>query len=133
MKTIRKKTAVQYPKLTRFFFLIVFLAVYPGDTRSQQSCKELIPGIQFSYASFALSTAKRQTLDKLVFRLQNTQLSCSIKLRAFGEGEANERLADRRMEVIKKYLLEKGIDNNRIKKELDKSKKISDLVDLKFE
>ena len=73
--------------------------------------------IHFASNSAEIQERDKEELDRLYERLSNnslTQIELASHTDSIGSDESNMRLSQRRSNSVKKYLVEKGIDENRI-------------------
>ena len=73
--------------------------------------------IHFASNSAEIRERDKEELDRLYERLSNnslTQIELASHTDSIGSDESNMRLSQRRSNSVKKYLVEKGIDENRI-------------------
>ena len=73
--------------------------------------------LHFASNSAEIRERDKEELDRLYERLSNnslTQIELASHTDSIGSDESNMRLSQRRSNSVKKYLVEKGIDENRI-------------------
>ena len=73
--------------------------------------------VHFASNSAEIREGDKEELDRLYERLSNnslTQIELASHTDSIGSDESNMRLSQRRSNSVKKYLVEKGIDENRI-------------------
>ena len=73
--------------------------------------------VHFASNSAEIQERDKEKLDRLYESLSNnslTQIELASHTDSIGSDESNMRLSQRRSDSVKKYLVEKGIDENRI-------------------
>ena len=100
------------------FFLTSFLCISFSSFSQQNQNFSLNKSVYFYPQSSKLNTNDKQFLDKMaVFLKENNEKLLKIKGHtdnSFQEEDKNLRLSEKRAEMVKKYLMKKGIPSFRL-------------------
>ncbi len=77
-----------------------------------------IPNIEFEFGKYSITEASKSSLNRLIKLMQdnaNLVIELSAHTDMVGTDESNMELSIKRIESVKQYLIEKGINSERIK------------------
>jgi OmpA-OmpF porin, OOP family len=91
-----------------------------GGSTEEGSCNFSAPAVDFKSGSCTLSADAKDALNTLAADMK-ANAGCSINVTARGESKAMQKLADCRADVIRKYLVGKGVSESRINTSVDQT------------